>query len=209
MSHRSVTVATLSVVLAASVSLGATAARAQDDAPGPSGKKVHYSPYPEQTFPNRVYFGDTHLHTSYSADAGMIGNTLGPDEAYRFAKGEVVTSSTGLKARLARPLDFLVVADHAENLGIAPLLAARDPEAWVVTIGHYRHYHTLFEAMIVDGIAEGSVTPTIDADAAAQAIVSLGMGLILQGLLDPEGADWGRVAEDSIHILLDGLRNHI
>ncbi len=85
--------------------------------------------------------------------------------------------------------------------------AARDPEAWVVTIGHYRHYHTLFEAMIADGIAEGSVALTINADAAAQAIVSLGMGLILQGLLDPEGADWGRVAEDSIHILLDGLRN--
>ena len=49
-----------------------------------------YSPYPEQHFPNRVLFGDTHLHTSYSADAGMIGNTLGPDEAYRFAKGETV-----------------------------------------------------------------------------------------------------------------------
>lgn len=86
--------------------------------------------------------------------------------------------------------------------------AARDPEAWAVTIGHYRHYHTLFAAMIADGITEGSVAPTIDADAAAQAIVSLGAGLILQGLLDPEGADWAHVAGDSIHILLEGLRNH-
>jgi Protein of unknown function (DUF3604) len=50
--------------------------------------------------------------------------TRWPDEAYRFAKGEVVTSSTGLKAKLARPLDFLVVADHSENLGLAPLLMA-------------------------------------------------------------------------------------
>ncbi|MFB1490409.1 MULTISPECIES: DUF3604 domain-containing protein [unclassified Thiocapsa] len=57
-----------------------------------------YSPYPEQTFPNRVFFGDTHLHTSYSTDAGMIGNTLGPEDAYRFARGEQVTSSTGLPA---------------------------------------------------------------------------------------------------------------
>ena len=86
-----------------------------------------YSPYPAEDFPNRVFFGDTHLHTSFSADAGMIGNTLGPDEAYRFAKGEAVTSSTGLRARLSRPLDFLVIADHAENLGIAPLLIEKDP----------------------------------------------------------------------------------
>ena len=56
----------------------------------------------------------------------MVGNSLGPDEAYRFAKGETVISSTGLPARLARPLDFLVIADHAENLGLAPLLAAND-----------------------------------------------------------------------------------
>jgi len=83
------------------------------DAPGPTNKKITYSPYPAKNFPNRVYFGDTHMHTSYSADAGMIGNTLGPDDAYRFAKGETVTSSSGQKARLARPLDFLVVADHA------------------------------------------------------------------------------------------------
>jgi hypothetical protein len=110
-------------------------ARAEDDVPGPVTRKVQYSPYPEQNYPNRVYFGDTHLHTSYSADAGMVGNTLGPDEAYRFAKGEAVTSSTGLKARLARPLDFLVVADHAENLGLAPLLVAKDPTLMATDFG--------------------------------------------------------------------------
>jgi hypothetical protein len=110
-------------------------ARADYDVPSTLPGKRHYSPYPAQTFPNRVYFGDTHLHTSYSADGGMVGNTLGPDEAYRFAKGEVVTSSTGIKARLARPLDFLVVADHAENLGLAPLLAAKDPALLATDFG--------------------------------------------------------------------------
>ena len=84
---------------------------------------IQYSPYPEEDFPNNVYFGDTHLHTSYSADAGMIGNTLGPEEAYRFARGETVTSSTGLEVQLSRPLDFLVIADHSENLGLAPAIA--------------------------------------------------------------------------------------
>ncbi len=83
------------------------------DIPPPTGKKIDYSPYPAKDFPNRVYFGDTHLHTSYSTDAGMIGNTLGPEEAYRFARGEEVKSSTGLPAKLQRPLDFLVVADHS------------------------------------------------------------------------------------------------
>ena len=108
---------------------------AEYDAPQTPPAGHQYSAYPEQTHPNRVYFGDTHLHTSYSADAGMVGNTLGPDEAYRFAKGEVVTSSTGLKTRLARPLDFLVVADHAENLGLAPLLMAKDPTLMATDFG--------------------------------------------------------------------------
>ena len=53
------------------------------DSPGPATRKVNYSPYPAQTFPNHVYFGDTHLHTSYSADAGMAGAIVGPEEAYR------------------------------------------------------------------------------------------------------------------------------
>ena len=62
-----------------------------------------FSPYVDQNFADRVYWGDTHLHTSNSGDAGFVGNTLGPDMAYRFARGEEVTSSTGLRAKLSRP----------------------------------------------------------------------------------------------------------
>jgi hypothetical protein len=82
-----------------------------------------YSPYLHRGYPKRVFFGDTHTHTSYSTDAGMIGCRLGPEEAYRFARGEMVVASGGVRARLLRPLDFLVVADHAENLGLAPMIA--------------------------------------------------------------------------------------
>ena len=115
-------------VAIAAVLVSAIAAPAYSDhMPPPGARKVQYSPYPEKNFPNRVYFGDTHLHTSYSTDAGMIGNTLGPEQAYRFARGETVTSSTGLPARLQRPLDFLVIADHAENLGLAPAIAESNP----------------------------------------------------------------------------------
>ena len=96
-------------------------------------KEKIYSPYVERTvrnsdFAEGVYWGDTHLHTRYSSDAGMIGNRLGPDEAYRFAKGEEVLTSTGQRARLIRPLDFLVVSDHAEALGLAPYIAEGNPD---------------------------------------------------------------------------------
>lgn len=98
------------------------------DTPAPTDKKVKYSPYPEENFPDRVFYGDTHLHTSYSTDAGMIGCTLGPEDAYRFARGETVVSSTGVPARLRRPYDFLVVANHSENLGLAPAIRESNPE---------------------------------------------------------------------------------
>lgn len=80
------------------------------------------------SYPQRVFFGDTHLHTDLSLDAGAFGNRLGLDAAYRFARGEEVTSSTGLKARLSRPLDFIVLADHSDGMGIFPnLINERGP----------------------------------------------------------------------------------
>ncbi|WP_261307892.1 DUF3604 domain-containing protein [Ruegeria atlantica] len=85
-----------------------------------------YSPYLYRGHPTQVFWGDTHLHTSYSTDAGMIGNRLPPDTALRFAKGEKVVSSSGVEARLIQPLDFLVVADHAENLGLAVMIEESD-----------------------------------------------------------------------------------
>jgi len=100
---------------------------------------AEYSPYLDQGWPNRVYFGDTHLHTSFSTDAGMFGTRLGPDEAYEFARGEEVISNTGLRVRLQRPLDFLVVADHAENLGLAPMIEESNPELLTTEWGRMVH----------------------------------------------------------------------
>lgn len=70
-------------------------------------------------YPDTVYWGDTHLHTSDSADAFAFGARIGPEEALRFARGEAVTSTSGIEAQLSRPLDFLVIADHAEGLGVS------------------------------------------------------------------------------------------
>lgn len=83
-------------------------------------------------FPERPLWGDTHLHTDNSIDAFGFGTRLGPDEALKFARGDEVTATTGLKAKLARPLDFLVIADHSDGLGAmrrlydAPRLLIRD-----------------------------------------------------------------------------------
>ena len=87
----------------------------------------HYSPYAGRNFPTSVFWGDTHLHTGMSMDAGAFGARLMPDDAYRFAKGQELVSSTGQKVRLGRPLDFLVVADHSDNMGFFPKLHAGDP----------------------------------------------------------------------------------
>ena len=86
-----------------------------------------YSPYAERSFPDRVFWGDTHLHTALSVDAGLFGARLGLVEAYRFARGEQVMASSGQPARMGRPLDWLVIADHSDAMGFFNDLAAGDP----------------------------------------------------------------------------------
>jgi hypothetical protein len=86
-----------------------------------------YSPYADRGFPDRVYWGDTHLHTGLSVDAGLFGARLGLEDAYRFARGEQVMASSGQPARLGRPLDWLVIADHSDAMGFFDDLAAGAP----------------------------------------------------------------------------------
>lgn len=78
-----------------------------------------YSPYAKRSFPNNVFWGETHLHTGLSLDAGLFGNILGHEDAYRFARGEEIMSSGGLPVKLGRPLDWLVITDHSDMMGIA------------------------------------------------------------------------------------------
>lgn len=115
--------------------LGTTVAAQHGLPAAPPKPDREYSPDLTADYPDRVFFGDTHLHTSYSVDAGLVGDRLSPDEACRFARGEKVTASLGHKAKLRRPLDFLVVADHAESMGLGPLVADRDLLALADPIG--------------------------------------------------------------------------
>lgn len=85
------------------------------------------------------------------------------------------------------------------------LQASRDETVWEATIAPYRHYQEYFARLVADGVAEGSFKPDTDPQAAAQVILSLAVGLFLQGVLDPHGADWQKVAEASMKILMNGL----
>jgi hypothetical protein len=128
-------VSCLCATIAATLFL-ASAARADTEAGQPDQAALEkafparagYSPYAGRNFPTRPYFGDTHLHTSFSMDAGAFGARLTPRDAYVFAKGNEVASSSGQPVKLSRPLDFLVVADHSDGMGFFPLIMAGGPE---------------------------------------------------------------------------------
>jgi hypothetical protein len=120
------------IILSLSLSLSSTWAQLPPPPDGAEALSARYpgkafSPYAGRNFPSRIFWGDTHLHTDFSMDAGAFGNRLGLDAAYRFARGEEVTTSSGLQAKLSRPLDFLVIADHSDNMGFFPDLVAGAP----------------------------------------------------------------------------------
>ncbi len=165
-------VAAMLVVVSTTVSAQAPsdAAARSPDAKTPAGTgKAQYSPYAGRKYPQRIFFGDTHNHTSNSGDAFMGGTRLGPEEAYRFALGEEVVSSTGVPARLSRPLDFLVITDHAEGLGVIGEIFAGNPAfmgdetlarwAKALKVGGKEALDTRNE--ITRGLAEGTLPPII------------------------------------------------
>ena len=86
-----------------------------------------YSPYAGRAYADQVFFGDMHFHTELSFDAGLIGTTLDAHDGYRMARGEKVISNTGQPVQLIRPLDFLVITDHAELMGLAPAIRESNP----------------------------------------------------------------------------------
>ena len=127
-----------------------------------------YSPYAERRFPDRVFWGDTHLHTGLSMDAGLFGARLGLEDAYRFARGEEVMASSGPPVRLGRPLDWLVIAHHSDGMGFFNDLAAGDPD-----ILKYDQAKPWYEGLQAGG------------EASADAALSL-IGTFSQGEIDPE-----------------------
>jgi hypothetical protein len=126
-----------------------------------------YSPYAQRSFPSQVYWGDTHLHTALSMDAGLFGARLELDEAYRFARGEEVMASSGQPAKLGRPLDWLVIADHSDGMGFITDLAKGRPA--IVAFDQGKRWF--------EGLQQGG-------DASAAAALDL-IGTFAQGEMDP------------------------
>ena len=119
--------------------------------------KPNYSPYANRAFPTKVYWGDTHLHTVLSVDAGAFGNRLGLDEAYRFARGEEVVSATGQGVKLSRPLDFLVIADHSDGYGLFNKIINGDP--YITSNETGRRWYKMFNAGGQDAHRNNNKTP--------------------------------------------------
>ena len=92
----------------------------------------------------RAFFGDTHIHTRYSFDAFMFNVRTGPDDAYRYAKGEVIDHPMGDQLRIkGAPLDFLMVSDHARYLGVfAAQIEPQAPFYGPVSYTHLRAHET-------------------------------------------------------------------
>ena len=168
---------TLSLAAALSLVLdvaGALPARAQDvgelskeKAEKAYAAKPLYSPYAGRNFPTRPFFGDTHLHTAFSFDAGAFGARLTPRDAYVFAKGHEITASSGQRARLSRPLDFLVVADHSDGMGFFPLVIGGDPKIMADSQG--RKWHDMIHSGkgaeaafdIINNFSKGTISKAI------------------------------------------------
>jgi hypothetical protein len=154
-----------------------------DAAEGAFPAQKHFSPYAGRNFPTEVFWGDTHLHTGMSFDAGAFGARLGPEDAYRFARGEELTSSTGLQAKLSRPLDFLVVADHSDNMGFFPRLYSGDPQMLADPTG--KKWYEMVKAGGQQGVA-----------AAVEIIESFSQGTFPEALASPPGSQAYRSAWD-------------
>ena len=103
-----------------------------------------YSPYAGRNFPTQVYWGDTHVHTDNSLDAKGFGARVDVADAYRFARGEEVVSSTGVPFKLSRPLDWLVVADHSDGMGAMKEIMAGNPR--LLRDPQVKEWYTQFRA---------------------------------------------------------------
>jgi hypothetical protein len=141
-------------------------------------KKPSYSPYSGRRFPTQVFWGDTHLHTSNSLDGRAFGVTLAPEQAYRFARGEEVTSSHGMRLKLSRPLDWLVVSDHSDGMGAMNEIIAgnpsllRDPTVkdWSERVNAGGETALMATMDIIESFAGGKIPPVLLDERFAQSI---------------------------------------
>ena len=124
----------------------------------------------DTAYPEQVFWGDTHLHTDNSIDAFGFGNRLDAEAALRFARGEEVTATKGTKAKLSRPLDFLVIADHSDAMGATKAIMEA-PRIALLTNKFLLRWHDMMNesdegslqvtAELIDGAARGTLPESL------------------------------------------------
>ena len=114
-------------------------------------KEPGYSPYAGRRYPERPYFGDQHLHTAWSVDAGGTGTTLGPEEATRFARGEEVVSTSGQPVKLNQPLDWVAITDHSDGMGVISEIKGANPE--MMADATLKRWHDMYAASRKEAMA--------------------------------------------------------
>ncbi|NCN84649.1 MAG: DUF3604 domain-containing protein [Sphingomonadales bacterium] len=154
-----------SLMWAACMAALAISACSENDDSDESGAQVTNTEYPEQ-----VFWGDTHLHTDNSIDAFGFGNRLDAEAALRFARGEEVTATKGAKAKLSRPLDFLVIADHSDAMGATKAIMEA-PRIALLTNKFLLRWHDMMNESeegslrvtgeLIDGAAKGTLPASL------------------------------------------------
>ncbi len=174
---RAFSILALGAVLAACGSDGDTAQSIDDSTPPAAVATVS-----DESYPKRVYFGDTHLHTMNSGDAILYGARLTAEDALRFARGEKVKSSNGIEAQLDRPLDFLVIADHAELIGVGREIYDGNPvymsdptlKRWHDMMRGTREEASTAARELIAAYAQGKLPPVMrDKEKSAQLVQSV------------------------------------
>ena len=154
--------AMMAAVCTAALAISACSENTDDDS---RSAEVVNTEYPEQ-----VFWGDTHLHTDNSIDAFGFGNRLDAESALRFARGEEVTATKGAKAKLSRPLDFLVIADHSDAMGATKAIMEA-PRIALLTNKFLLRWHDMMNesdegslrvtAELIDGAAKGTLPESL------------------------------------------------
>ena len=138
-----------------------------------AGQEGGYLPDPNRPYPERVLWGDEHVHTGWSMDAGISGATLTPEDAVRFVRGETVISNSGQQARLQRPLDWVAVTDHSDGMGSIDELQSGNPD--FMADPTLRRWH--------DMMAADRQQATV---AALEVVRAAGSGTLPAPIMDPE-----------------------
>jgi AcrR family transcriptional regulator len=145
-----------------------------------------------------------HFPTKQAIFLALMQGWLGMIDMSLDAVHGATVPETLVKMTELLPTVFAAAEDRLPMFLEFWLQASRDETVWKAVIAPYRQYQEHFAKLIEEGIAEGSLKPT-DSQVAAQVIVSMAVGLVLQGVLDPHGANWEKTARESMRILMNGL----